>query len=147
MKSLIHPPAGDRMKSDIAEVREELPRSTCAPASTMASWSTTPSSTSNAGHSPSMTYCSLTKNQTSETELEPKANSAADMPKHLQKPRLRRWEASEYMEFAHGLTMAPATLAKLASIGAGPGFHRVGRIPLYLAMNSIAGQLKNSVAW
>ena len=74
---------------------------------------------------------SLTKNQTSETELEPKANSAADMPKHLQKPRLRRWEASEYMEFAHGLTMAPATLAKLASIGGGPGFHRVGRTPLY----------------
>ena len=38
----------------------------------------------------------------------------------------RRWEASEYMEFAHGFT-----IAKLASIGGGPGFHRVGRMPLY----------------
>lgn len=58
-------------------------------------------------------------------------DSAIELPKHLQKPRLRRWEASEYMEFAHGFTVAPATLAKLASIGGGPGFHRVGRIPLY----------------
>lgn len=74
---------------------------------------------------------SLTKNQTSDTELEPKATAVAEIPKHLQKPRLRRWEASEYMEFVHGLTMAPATLAKLASIGGGPGFHRVGRTPLY----------------
>jgi hypothetical protein len=54
-----------------------------------------------------------------------------DIPKHLQKPRLRRWEVSEYMELMHGLTIAPVTLAKLASIGGGPGFHRVGRIPLY----------------
>ena len=73
----------------------------------------------------------LTKNQPSETELQLKANSTAEMPKHLQKPMLRRWEASEYMEFVHGLTIAPATLAKLASIGGGPGFHRVGRTPLY----------------
>ena len=58
-------------------------------------------------------------NQMSETEQELKANSTINMPKHLQKPRLRRWEASEYMELAHGLTVAPATLAKLASIGGG----------------------------
>ena len=70
-------------------------------------------------------------NQIAEFEQELKANSTVNMPKHLQKPRLRRWEASEYMELAHGLTVAPATLAKLASIGGGPGFHRVGRIPLY----------------
>jgi hypothetical protein len=73
----------------------------------------------------------ITANQISQSELEPKANSSPDLPKHLQKPRLRRWEASEYMEFAHGLTIAPATLAKLASVGGGPAFHRVGRIPLY----------------
>ena len=72
-----------------------------------------------------------TANQISKSELEPKANTGPDLPKHLQKPRLRRWEASEYMELAHGLTVAPATLAKLASVGGGPGFHRVGRIPLY----------------
>jgi hypothetical protein len=70
-------------------------------------------------------------NQTADNELEPKTNTTAEIPKHLQKPRLRRWEASEYMVLAHGLTIAPATLAKLASIGGGPGFHRVGRIPLY----------------
>ena len=70
-------------------------------------------------------------NHIAEFEQELKANWTVNMPKHLQKPRLRRWEASEYMELAHGLTVAPATLAKLASIGGGPGFHRVGRIPLY----------------
>jgi hypothetical protein len=72
-----------------------------------------------------------TTNQTQETELEPRAKSTIEMPEHLRKPRLRRWEASEYMAFMHGLTIAPATLAKLASVGGGPGFHRVGRIPLY----------------
>ena len=73
----------------------------------------------------------ISANQISESEQELNANSTANMPKHLQKPRLRRWEASEYLECVHGLTIAPATLAKLASIGGGPGFHRVGRIPLY----------------
>jgi hypothetical protein len=73
----------------------------------------------------------MTAKQPSETELEPRANSTIAMPKHLQKPRFRRWEASEYMELMHGLAIAPATLAKLASVGGGPGFHRVGRIPLY----------------
>ena len=72
-----------------------------------------------------------TVNQISASELEPKASLARDLPTHLQKPRLRRWEASEYMAFVHGFTVAPATLAKLASVGGGPGFHRVGRIPLY----------------
>ena len=65
------------------------------------------------------------------TDLDSNASTTINMPKHLLKPRLRRWEASEYMAFMHGLTVAPATLAKLASIGGGPGFHRVGRIPLY----------------
>ena len=55
----------------------------------------------------------------------------ATLPPHLCKPRLRRWEASEYLELAHGLTIAPATLAKLASTGGGPSFHAVSRAPLY----------------
>ena len=59
------------------------------------------------------------------------ATSSSDIPRHLHKPRLRRWEASEYIELVHGLTVAAATLAKLASVGGGPGFHRVGRVPLY----------------
>jgi hypothetical protein len=73
----------------------------------------------------------ITTDRNSETELDIGGNSTSELPKHLKKPRLRRWEASEYMASAHGLTIAPATLAKLASIGGRPGFHRVGRIPLY----------------
>jgi hypothetical protein len=60
-----------------------------------------------------------------------KATPGITLATHLQKPRLRRWEASEYLALAHGLQTAPATLAKLASVGGGPGFHRVGRVPLY----------------
>src|ERR1019366_9154336 len=47
------------------------------------------------------------------------------------KPRLRRWEASQYLEQVHGVPLAAATLAELACIGGGPAFHRAGRIPLY----------------
>jgi hypothetical protein len=47
------------------------------------------------------------------------------------KPRLRRSEASTYLEHKHGLAVAPATLAKLACIGGGPAFHKAGRTPLY----------------
>lgn len=53
------------------------------------------------------------------------------LPLSLRKPRLRRWEASEYLELVHGLRFAPATLAKLACIGGGPVFHRVNSTPLY----------------
>lgn len=56
---------------------------------------------------------------------------AFTLPSHLRKPRLRRPEASEYLELAHGLTIAPATLAKLVSVGGGPGFQKAGRSPLY----------------
>jgi hypothetical protein len=47
------------------------------------------------------------------------------------KPRLRRWEAAQYLAMVHGLQVAPATLAKYASVGGGPQFQRAGRIPLY----------------
>ncbi len=56
----------------------------------------------------------------------------AAAPPHAQwMPRLRRWIASRYLEEVHGLHVAPATLAKYATLGGGPCFHRVGRIPLY----------------
>jgi hypothetical protein len=44
---------------------------------------------------------------------------------------LRRKAASEYLHEIHGLDRAPSTLAKLAVIGGGPIFRRVGRVPLY----------------
>lgn len=53
------------------------------------------------------------------------------MVKLLEKPRLRRCEASTYLEQRHGLTVAVATLAKYATIGGGPAFKRFGRFPLY----------------
>ena len=51
--------------------------------------------------------------------------------KLLDKPRLRRGEASSYLEQKHGLTLAVATLAKYACIGGGPPFNKSGRFPLY----------------
>lgn len=46
-------------------------------------------------------------------------------------PRLRRVEASAYLHEHHGIVRSPATLAKLAVIGGGPRFQKVGRTPLY----------------
>ena len=45
--------------------------------------------------------------------------------------RLRRTEASQYLKDEWGIIRAPATLAKLATIGGGPMFERANRIPLY----------------
>lgn len=53
------------------------------------------------------------------------------LPSALRKPRLRRWEASDYLRIAHGITIAPATLAKMASIGGGPAYNKANRTPLY----------------
>ena len=44
---------------------------------------------------------------------------------------LRRKAASDYLHETHGLERAPSTLAKLAVIGGGPIFRRIGRVPLY----------------
>ncbi|MFN4140541.1 hypothetical protein [Aestuariivirga sp.] len=52
-------------------------------------------------------------------------------PRDGWKPRLRRWEASLYLRVVYGLDVAPATLAKYASVGGGPAFQKVGRVPLY----------------
>lgn len=54
-----------------------------------------------------------------------------DLPPRLRKPRLRRQEAAEYLEAVHGITIAPATLAKWAGRGEGPAFERLRRTPWY----------------
>lgn len=46
-------------------------------------------------------------------------------------PRLRRVDASAYLRDNHGIVRSPATLAKLAVVGGGPRFQKVGRTPLY----------------
>ncbi|MBS9720244.1 hypothetical protein JYU29_06035 [Tianweitania sp. BSSL-BM11] len=48
-----------------------------------------------------------------------------------QKPRLRRSEVPEYMIEKHGIPIAKATLAKMATVGGGPAFQHAGRVPLY----------------
>src|SRR5215831_5964922 len=44
---------------------------------------------------------------------------------------LRRTAASVYLREKHGVQRAPTTLGKLASIGGGPVFRHVGKIPIY----------------
>lgn len=55
----------------------------------------------------------------------------AELPLHLRKPRLRRWEATEYLRLVHGIEIAPATLAKWVTVGGGPEYQKLNRIPLY----------------
>jgi hypothetical protein len=44
---------------------------------------------------------------------------------------LRRKDASKHLKEMWGVDRAPSTLAKLAVIGGGPPFQRLGRVPLY----------------
>ena len=53
------------------------------------------------------------------------------LPARLRKPRLRRTEAAEYLEAAHGIKIAPATLAKWACVGRGPPFGKLYGSPFY----------------
>jgi hypothetical protein len=48
-------------------------------------------------------------------------------------PLKRRAAASAYLREQWGIERAPGTLAKLAVVGGGPRFRKVGRIPLYAA--------------
>ncbi|MDX0261549.1 hypothetical protein GOC60_10170 [Sinorhizobium meliloti] len=48
-----------------------------------------------------------------------------------EKPRLRRSEVPEYMLRKHGIPVALATLAKMATVGGGPAMQHAGRFPLY----------------
>jgi hypothetical protein len=43
----------------------------------------------------------------------------------------RRTAASQYIWDTWGVSYAPSTLAKLAVVGGGPPFRRVGRFPVY----------------
>lgn len=54
------------------------------------------------------------------------------LPRHLQKPRLRRTEVSEYLTLVHGIEIAPSTLAKWASRRTGPPFSKLNSTPFYL---------------
>lgn len=45
--------------------------------------------------------------------------------------RMRRREASQYLQEQHGIRLAHATLAKLAVVGGGPPFRLDGRFPVY----------------
>lgn len=47
------------------------------------------------------------------------------------KPRLCRWEASAYLQEKFGISVAPATLARLASVGGGPKFQKQNKAVLY----------------
>jgi hypothetical protein len=51
--------------------------------------------------------------------------------RHPWPARLRRKQASEYLRQRHGITLSPATLAKLAVVGGGPAFRKDGPFPLY----------------
>jgi len=66
-------------------------------------------------------------------ELKPALAGTAEpcLPPALRKPRLRRWEAADYLKIVHGIEVAPATLAKWASVGGGPAYQKVNRTPLY----------------
>jgi hypothetical protein len=65
--------------------------------------------------------------------------------------RLRRKAASAYLLEKHGIPRAPGTLAKLATIGGGPPFSHVGKIPLYdpndldeWALSVLSGPVKST---
>lgn len=45
--------------------------------------------------------------------------------------RMRRKIASDYLREEHGVSLSPATLAKLAVLGGSPPFWKDGRFPLY----------------
>lgn len=64
-------------------------------------------------------------------KLEAGAPAGPCLPRHLRKPRLRRWEASEYLREVHGIEVAPATLAKWVTVGGGPPYEKMNRTPLY----------------
>ncbi len=56
----------------------------------------------------------------------------AELPARLRKIRLRRAEASEYLELAHGIAITVATLTKMASRRTGPRYSKLNRSPLYV---------------
>ena len=45
--------------------------------------------------------------------------------------RMRRKVASDYLFEVHGVSLSPATLAKLAVVGGGPKYWKDGPFPIY----------------
>jgi hypothetical protein len=54
-----------------------------------------------------------------------------ELPARLRKPRLNTIEASEYLMLQHGVKCAPATMAKLRSVGGGARYNKCGVSPVY----------------
>lgn len=71
------------------------------------------------------------KKMTIEWKIPIARSDTLSLPQNLRKPRLRRDEASLYLELAHGIILSPATLATMATRGGGPGFQKMNRTPLY----------------
>jgi hypothetical protein len=57
--------------------------------------------------------------------------SGAETAQTAWTPRLRRSQAVEYLRVVHGIPTTVATLAKLACVGGGPPFQKMGRVVLY----------------
>ena len=87
-------------------------------------------------------------------EIQPASAGSGELclPSRLRKPNLNGAELSEYFAAAFGMKIAPATLAKMRSIGGGPPFHKCSATPLYPvhAANEWAlarlGKLKSSTS-
>ena len=56
---------------------------------------------------------------------------AISIASHFPERRLRRKEASQYLQEKFGVTRSPATLAKDAVYGSGPRFQKLGNTPYY----------------
>jgi hypothetical protein len=67
------------------------------------------------------------------TETQPASAGTAGpcLPPKLRKPRLNTLEASEYLLLQHGVKCAPATMAKLRSVGGGARYNKCGVSPVY----------------
>jgi hypothetical protein len=52
-------------------------------------------------------------------------------------PRLTRREASEYLKMKHGISYSPQTLAKLACIGGGPVYRKIGTKTVAYDINEV----------
>jgi hypothetical protein len=66
-------------------------------------------------------------------EVQPASAGSAELclPPRLRKPNLTGAELSEYFMTKFGMRVAPATLAKLRSVGGGPRFFKASCTPLY----------------
>lgn len=59
------------------------------------------------------------------------SQSAVSLTRRTWPERMRRQQSSDYLREEHGISLSPATLAKLAVIGGGPPFRKDGRFPLH----------------